>query len=328
MKLEQFIAESAGDAVEQIRGQLGPDAVVVNVRQLPRSFWQKPRIEVLAYAPEPAAAPPAPVEEAPAPAPASADPVAPEPAGNRRDVAAVLESLGLLPLHAARVAEQLQAGEDADLTLPLTEELAQARSLLSRWWRPAGRASAARLHVFVGAPGVGKTTALCKWLTNAVLLEGRTAHVWRLDGRAANTAESLSVHGEILGVPVERAWSGAPIIEDMAFIDLPGVPWTDPAAVQELAQQVAQYPDAAVHLVLNAAYESGQLLAQVRAFEDLPLSDLIVTHLDEEMRWGKLWNLVLGTNYPIRFLAAGQNIPGTFAEASAEHLLARLFPLK
>jgi hypothetical protein len=59
-------------------------------------------------------------------------------------------------------------------------------------------------HVFVGAPGSGKTTALCKWLAQVALVEGRQAAVWRLDGLVANTAESLSVFSEILGVPVER----------------------------------------------------------------------------------------------------------------------------
>jgi len=51
-----FIAESATDAVAQIRARLGPDAVVVNVRQLPADglakLWKSPRIEVLAYKPE------------------------------------------------------------------------------------------------------------------------------------------------------------------------------------------------------------------------------------------------------------------------------------
>ncbi len=323
MKLEQFIAASAGDAVEQIRGQLGPEAVVVNVRQLPRSFWQKPRIEVLAYAPETPAPLPAPV-----PAPAPVEQETPPAIDNGRDIAAVLETLGLLPIQAARVAEHLQAEQDDGLPLSLTEELALTRSLLTRWWKPLDRATTARLHVFVGAPGVGKTTALCKWLTNAVLLDGRSARVWRLDGRGANAAESLSVHGEILGVTVERSWLGNPGEEDMGFIDLPGVAWTDAAAVRELAEHVKQFPGAAIHLVLNAAYESAQLLAQVRAFEALPIADLIVTHLDEETHWGKLWNLVLGTNYPIRFLAAGQNIPGSFTEASADQLLSRHFPLK
>ncbi len=55
--------------------------------------------------------------------------------------------------------------------------------------------------MLIGPAGSGKTTLLCKWLTQAALVEGRVARVWRLDGATANTAEFLSVHCEALGVP-------------------------------------------------------------------------------------------------------------------------------
>jgi flagellar biosynthesis GTPase FlhF len=319
MKVEQFIAESAVDAVEQIRSQLGPQAVVVDVRPLPNHFWQKRRIEVLAYMPEPSA----PKQDE---VPAEMEP--PARADGHWNIGDVLENIGLLPVQAARIVESLQATHGDGSSVSLTEELALTRAILTRLWKPTKGVAASRLHVFVGAPGVGKTTVLCKWLTNSVLLGGASARVWRLDGRTANAAESLSVHGEILGVPVERSWMGGGSDEQIGFIDLPGVAWSNGAALHELAEQVKQFSAAHVHLVLNAAYESAQLLAQARAFAILPVADLIVTHLDEETRWGKLWNLVLGTDYPIRYLAAGQNIPGDFTEASAEHLLARHFPVK
>ena len=55
-----FVADSAEDAVAQIRTKLGPDAVVVNVRQVPADglakLWKAPRIEVLAYKPDAKAA--------------------------------------------------------------------------------------------------------------------------------------------------------------------------------------------------------------------------------------------------------------------------------
>jgi len=54
-----------------------------------------------------------------------------------------------------------------------------------------------------------------------------------------------------------------------------------------------------------------------RAFSQLPITNIIMTHLDEEPKWGKLWNLVLGTNYSIGHLSAGQNIPGEFVSATA-----------
>jgi flagellar biosynthesis protein FlhF len=154
--------------------------------------------------------------------------------------------------------------------------------------------------------------------------------VWRLDGPVANTAESLSVFSEILGVSVERfAPANGELPEaDVLFVDLPGVNPNDANALAQLARQIAALPNAQVHLVLNAAYESTLLLAQLRAFAALPVADVILTHLDEESRWGKVWNLVLGTNCTVRSLSAGQNIPGEFLTATAEAVLTRQFPAK
>lgn len=362
MKLETFLAESAADAVAQIRHRLGPEAIVVNVRQKPADglagLFQKPRIEVLAYRPEtqpqlqvpevlaalrdeltairrrvdgqdlptqPAATttatltPPAP-PTFPTPAPAWS-------------VKPLLESSGLLPVHAESIIERLHGLHGETPPATLAEEIALTRSLLTRLWRPgpsAAQRQTDRPHIFVGPPGAGKTTCLCKWLAHAILLEERHARLWRLDGLTANTAESLSVYGEILGLPVERSWNPAtaPARHELAFIDLPGVNWTDPAALKEFAHHLKPFPDAEIHLVLNAAYETPTLLAQIRAFSHLPITDLIVTHLDEEPRWGKLWNLVLGTNFSLRLLAAGQNVPGDIQPATAERILSRQFPGK
>ena len=64
---------------------------------------------------------------------------------------------------------------------------------------------------------------LCKWLTLAVLAENQTALVARLDGETANTAEFLTLHCEMIGVPVDRFWRLAPEPADLTFVDLPGV---------------------------------------------------------------------------------------------------------
>ena len=152
--------------------------------------------------------------------------------------------------------------------------------------------------------------------------------LWRLDGATANMAESLTVYCEILHVPSERAWEcgGGEIAEDIGFIDLPGVDWRNPLAIRELSAQLVRLGSPHIHLVLNGAYDINVLLAQARAFSVLPLEDLIISHLDEEPHWGKLWNLTLGASLPIRHLSAGQYIPGEFWEASAERILARQFP--
>lgn len=370
MHVHSFIAESAADAVAQIRDQLGPQAMVLNVRPLASDglsrLWKKRRIEVLACLPESALPktqseedllpllrqppPPGPesardiIEGSPAPGgsslPSSAELPAveqaaaldlPARAGSWR-VGGFLEASGLMPLYAARVVEELRAVHGDPPPAAFGRELDLAAQWLRQFWHRTSPSTwrDAGTHVLVGAAGVGKTVSLCKWLARTVLIEGRRAAVWRLDGRTANTAEMLSMYGEILGVPVER--HRPPCSEtnglDLLLVDLPGVNPSDAAAVEQLMAQIKQLPDPQVHLVLNAAYELDLLQAQVRAFSVLPVTDLIFTHLDEETRWGKLWNFVIGTNFSIRFLSAGQNIPGDWAEAAPEALLSRQFPRK
>jgi len=356
-----FVAASAEEAVAQIRARLGPEAVVLNVRPLPAQglarLWQKPMIEVLAYRPEAPPTPPAPPSTPPladaleefrqrlteieqhvkspppitqpvaAPPLEFADPVVNLDAGGWR-VGEVLQKTGLLPVHAQRVLDEVRAQYGDEPPDSLGEEITLAGGVLKAAWRPVLPCPEHSLHVIVGPAGSGKTTCLCKWVTLAALVEGRLARVWRLDGTTANMAESLTIYCEILHLPSERAWAGgvSPLAEDIGFIDLPGVDWRRPETVRDLANELKNYGPTHLHLALNGAYDVGIMLAQVRAFAALPVEDLIITHLDEESRWGKIWNLVLGTNLPIRYLSTGQNIPGDFCPATPEAVLARQFP--
>jgi len=155
-----------------------------------------------------------------------------------------------------------------------------------------------------------------------VLSEEHSARVWRLDGASANTSEFLSVHCEMLGVPIARYVGGNEAPADVGFVDLPGVESNDSRGIASLREQIAALPSPTVHLVLNAAYETSVLFEQYRAFAALKPDDLIFTHLDEERQRVKLWNFVLGTNCSIQFLSAGQKIPGEFLRAES----ALLFP--
>ena len=276
-----------------------------------------------------------PMEDAPATVPFEMAAPAPEVLSGARHpspwkCAAVLERLGLLPLHVERVLAQMQQLHGPGRFPPpsMAQELPLARTALLQLWRARPTAPAsndAPLHVFIGPHGSGKSTVLCKWLAQAVLLEGQAAQVWRLDGRTANASELVSIYGEILGVRVERTWHerGDPSLP--GFVDLPGADFHDAESLPLLRRTLEQFPGAQVHLVLNAAYTIPLLLTQTRAFCTLPVSDLILTHLDEETSWSKLWNLVLGTNFPLGFLSAGQNIPGRFCAARPELLCPSLF---
>src|SRR5437868_4463130 len=138
-----------------------------------------------------------------------------------------LMRMGLLPVYADRLTGQLRA-DGGDSEASPEEDLLRLRAALRTWWRiPPALDAAAQSHVLVGPAGVGKTTVLTKWLAQAVLLGGRSAYVWRLDGRVANTAEALTIYAEVLGVPVARSWNTGVQPVDIQFFDLPGADWRD-----------------------------------------------------------------------------------------------------
>ena len=354
MQIIPFVAATAAEAFARIQSQMGPEAVVLNVRQIPvgglARLWRKPRIEVLACppgtlrmetaAPDVSVPPPsvAPSVAAPLAAPvprawALADEAPPKSMApgsvsearsnmSRWGVAGLLPVAGLNSLSIETLLADLEADWGAEPPPDLGTEMTRLRETLRRHWRIQGPPAPHRPQIFVGAQGSGKTTALCKWMTQLLLTDGKQPRVVRMDGVTANTSGALDVHAEILGIPVDRApkEKQARTSGEWELVDIPGVDWRDPRAIGELRRVVDKISGAEVHLILNGAYEIPVLLSQIRAFSDLSPNGLIVTHLDEETRWGKLWNLVLGAHLALRFLSVGPSIPGGFLPANPDQL--------
>jgi flagellar biosynthesis protein FlhF len=234
-----------------------------------------------------------------------------------------LESQGLLPVFAERLQQRLYERHGAIPPPEAGGEWPMVQAGLQDFWRPAPTLmdGSQRPHVFIGPAGSGKTTLLCKWLACSVLLEEHTTRVWRLDSAYANTAEILNIYGEMFGVGIERFWHPPESPADLCLVDLPGVETEDAQGLASLEQALATLPSPRIHLVLNAAYDTPILFEQFRAFSRFKPEDLSFTHLDEEKRSAKLWNFVLGTNCSLRFLCAGQKIPGQFLAAEPNSLL-------
>ncbi len=354
MSMLTIVAESAQQALLEVHRQLGPDAVIVNLRKIPAAglgaLFKKPQIEVVATVPAAAARGPERAaqlnqraqelerEMADAAADAARPEVIPprpnlrgyptrpvaQAARERLPSASIFQNLGLLPMHIEWLADRVRTFPGATAPRDLREELALVQEVLVNHAHQLARRhekTGNPPRVLLGTPGTGKTTCLCKWLTQEVFLGSRPSQVWRLDGAAPNTAEFLSVHGEILNVPVERVWTDVPGDDTAArFVDLPGVAVNDPAAFATLKSQAEQFSGAELFLVLNAAYDLSLLLAHTRAFAALPLAGLIFTHMDEESRLDKIWNVMLSAQLPVVWLSGGQNIPGQFTRAQPEML--------
>ncbi|HEY3760517.1 MAG TPA: hypothetical protein VGN23_02105, partial [Verrucomicrobiae bacterium] len=305
MKTLAITAENPNAALERVNEALGPEAVIVSVRKLPPKglswLWQRnQRVEVTACVPEMPV-----VQKQMVPAmersiPPSPDRMAvarrtPKPSDGRWRSIGWLESNGLLPAFTRQLEEKVQLLYGGKPLPAMQSEWTAITDLIICHWLPARHSGAGRPHVFIGPPGSGKTTALCKWMASTVLSNDQDIHVWRLDADSANNSELLELHCELMGVPVHRFWDDRNSAGDLQFVDLPGVEIRNTDAMSALRDHLSILPDPHVHLVLNAAYESSILFEQFRAFESFRPEDIIFTHLDEEHRRVKLWNFVLGT---------------------------------
>ena len=338
----RFVVRSAEEAVTVLREQLGPRARVVSVKQVEGKglarFLRAPNLEVIAEvppetpavaAPEPAPAPEPVVEAAPLAAAPEPEPMKTPPpvAAPESGFARLLRAGGLsAPLVARMQGEPSWKGWQI---LPPGDAFVQvAISLRDHWQLRAPRSLGQRV-AFVGSPGVGKTTALCKQLTADVFMRNRKATVLKLDLEHANPDDGLVVFCAALGVPFAREIAEVPELgaDESLYIDVPGVTPRDTGQTDQLREALDSTAATSRVLVMNAAYDA-EILKNSRAWgEELGCSHTAFTHLDELTHWAKLWDFVLPPAPTPLFLSTGQSIAGDLEENVFNAVLTRTFPV-
>ena len=200
--------------------------------------------------------------------------------------------------------------ESAPLHRALVEVALHLEDEAERRWAGASLTRAA----FLGTPGVGRTTALCKWLGVEVFRRARLGHVVTAEFDRPNPAGSLPVFCEALGVPVARypASTQPAVSGGFVYFDLPGI------SVRDANSAIAEFLDreaiAERVLVLNAAYDHAALRAAYAAGRALGATHLVFTHLDEVPQWGRLWDYVLDGALEPLFLGTGPSLTGDCEE--------------
>ncbi|MGB8170718.1 MAG: hypothetical protein WCF18_24655, partial [Chthoniobacteraceae bacterium] len=182
--------------------------------------------------------------------------------------------------------------------------------------------------VFLGSPGSGKTTALCKLLATDIFVRRQAGVVLKLDLDRANPTDGLSVFCEAMGVPCARGVIDVPELGDdtMLYVDLPGLALDDGEQIERLAEELTPLAPTSHVLVVNAAYDASVIKHLCQAGEQIGCTHLVLTHCDELIHWGKLWDILLGSELTPLFLGTGQNVAGDLEENVIPAIIARTFP--
>lgn len=338
MQVRTFSAKSAKSALEQVKAELGPDAVILSTKNHRRDgrAWCEVTAALEPDGSARGAAPDAPV-------PGWAEWHAEWDAIQAQMMALMRPQLDFSNLaprqrQALRHLEREGVGEGAIMALlealnkdtdtsilgPLGEMVQAAPFGPARWPE--------RIHAVSGPCGSGKTSTLLR-LALAYHQARRAGRILVVDAAAGKGNPGLKRYAELSGMTYTAVESARRLGEaiasgqkfDRIFIDLP--PTTRGMDLDELLRfmGLSQRDDLAVHLALSPLWSSAQLRQYIRRHKSPLTRSIIWTKLDEACNYGDIVNAAHATGLPVSALSFGPGPRGTLVAAEAIMLWKLLF---
>ncbi|BBD07973.1 flagellar biosynthesis protein FlhF [Desulfovibrio ferrophilus] len=220
----------------------------------------------------------------------------------------------------------LKHDTDASILCPLSKQVPVKPFGPDEW--------SERVHAVAGPSGAGKTSAL---LRLAMLHHNHAPHSRILVIDAAGTqgqgGRYLKHYAELAGMSHKTVESSRQLVEllddtrhfDSIFIDLPAA-----TAAMNLDSHLkllglANRNDLAVHLVLSPLYAPAQLKEYFRRHKSPKTKSIVWTKLDEACNYGDIVNAAFATGLPASALSFGPGLRGTLVPSKAVMLWKLLF---
>ncbi len=345
----RLTVRSAEEAVRVIRDKLGDQARVLSVRQVGgeglKRFISSPKLEVIAEIPaddsgeisDSGLLEEAEVSEdlavADKEAPSSNAPNLPEDPGlsdvsfdESNDKVRLLRKAGFDLNLLGEIQSWSSWQEMKDK--PLADVLKEITVGLSDRFRSTKLTPTTDKIALIGAPGVGKTTTLCKFLAHEVFMNKKIPFVLKVENGIPNPDDALRIFCEVIGVTLFREPEGMPQVseESPLYLDFPGLSLSNLQDCVEAKQTLdAMQVDTRV-LVVNGAYERDILLRSIRSAKHVGATHLAITHFDELSNSTKLWPVLLQEDLSPLCICNGQNVTGDFSTNVLNQLISRTFP--
>ena len=314
MYLRRFRGTTLRETLARAKQELGPDALVLSTRLVPRAgwgwLWGAREVEVTVGAERDVSDDRPPAQES-------------RQAAVSNPITARLCATGLDATLAQEVAEALPApGRRGASLVSLRRVLGERLGALA-----AADDGFAPIEVFVGPAGAGKTTTIAKIAAQARVRDSGRLTIVSADGYRVGAVEQLRLYADIIGAPFQAVRSASDLLATLAagrrpiLVDTAGRSPTDSVA-RELFAVIAARPEIRTHLVVPAGCsvrELDRLLAQYR--EARP-TRLALTKLDEVETLSPLVGALRRHDLPISYLGTGQRVPEDLDRATGSRLAA------
>jgi flagellar biosynthesis GTPase FlhF len=189
--------------------------------------------------------------------------------------------------------------------------------------------SFARVEVFVGPPGVGKTTTIAKIAAQERTGHGRPLALVSADAFRAGAIEQLRCYASVMRVPFRVARSASELNDALdatrttAFVDTAGRSPAD-VSIADLFETLEGRRDVRTHLVIAADTSASSAKRILDRYAAIKPSRVVITKLDEADSVMPLFNVLREQGLPVSYLAAGQRVPEDLKRATPALLASAL----
>ncbi|MBC7370172.1 MAG: flagellar biosynthesis protein FlhF [Bdellovibrionaceae bacterium] len=194
----------------------------------------------------------------------------------------------------------------------------------------------AKVHVFIGAAGSGKTTALVKMASHLVVRENKKVAILSADTFKVGASDQMRIYAQILNVPfsvIRNPTDWYQIMNymnsvDYILVDYPGLSLRNAEEGMTLKRLMPPANlKSRTHLVLSTLAKDQDVTELGRRYSVLDYQDVIFTGLDESNQHGTIYNFMRRFDIPLHSFGIGTRVPEDFEFATKERVLDLLFKI-
>lgn len=189
------------------------------------------------------------------------------------------------------------------------------------------------IHAFLGTPGAGKTTLMCKIASTIHKKDRHKIALLTFGSEKVAEAEQTRIFSKVHNIP-HHSISAAHELKkavlalkgtDLILVDTPGQNPNDNSAIKQFEILRGLGLSLDFHLVISAAEKLSVSDRAVSCFSPLGISSLAVTKLDESPSYGEAFTLASRWSLPLSYLTFTGRVSDGLERATRERILERIF---